>query len=42
MADIDALSDWRFSIDAQGIAWAVFDRPGETHNALSRRALAPA
>ena len=39
MADISTLSDWRFSIDAQGIAWAVFDRPGETHNALSRRAL---
>jgi 3-hydroxyacyl-CoA dehydrogenase/enoyl-CoA hydratase/3-hydroxybutyryl-CoA epimerase len=39
MADIDALSDWRFSVDPQGIAWAVFDRPGETHNALSRRAL---
>jgi 3-hydroxyacyl-CoA dehydrogenase/enoyl-CoA hydratase/3-hydroxybutyryl-CoA epimerase len=39
MTDIDALSDWRFSIDVQGIAWAVFDRQGESQNALSRRAL---
>jgi 3-hydroxyacyl-CoA dehydrogenase/enoyl-CoA hydratase/3-hydroxybutyryl-CoA epimerase len=39
MADINALSDWRFSIDVQGIAWAVFDRQGESQNALSRRAL---
>ena len=39
MADINALSDWRFSTDVQGIAWAVFDRPGESQNALSRRAL---
>src|SRR5262249_42923223 len=37
MADIGALRDWRFSIDGQGIAWAVFDR--ESQNSLSRRAL---
>ena len=39
MADMNALRDWRFSIDLQGIAWAVFDREGESQNSLSRRAL---
>jgi 3-hydroxyacyl-CoA dehydrogenase / enoyl-CoA hydratase / 3-hydroxybutyryl-CoA epimerase len=39
MTDIDALRDWRFSIDQQGIAWAVFDREGESQNSLGRRAL---
>lgn len=39
MADINALRDWRFSIDQQGIAWAVFDREGESQNSLGRRAL---
>ena len=39
MADIGGLRDWRFSIDQQGIAWAVFDREGESQNSLSRRAL---
>ncbi len=39
MADINALRDWRFSIDLQGIAWAVFDREGENQNSLGRRAL---
>ena len=39
MADINALRDWRFSIDLQGIAWAVFDREGESQNSLGRRAL---
>jgi 3-hydroxyacyl-CoA dehydrogenase / enoyl-CoA hydratase / 3-hydroxybutyryl-CoA epimerase len=39
MTDMDALRDWRFSIDLQGIAWAVFDREGESQNSLSRRAL---
>jgi 3-hydroxyacyl-CoA dehydrogenase / enoyl-CoA hydratase / 3-hydroxybutyryl-CoA epimerase len=39
MADINALRDWKFSIDRQGIAWAVFDREGESQNSLSRRAL---
>src|SRR5215510_13370258 len=39
MTDVSALRDWRFSIDLQGIAWAVFDRKGESQNSLSRRAL---
>jgi 3-hydroxyacyl-CoA dehydrogenase / enoyl-CoA hydratase / 3-hydroxybutyryl-CoA epimerase len=39
MVDINALRDWRFSVDRQGIAWAVFDREGESQNSLSRRAL---
>ena len=39
MVDMNALRDWRFSIDLQGIAWAVFDREGESQNSLSRRAL---
>ncbi len=37
MADMNALRDWRFSIDLQGIAWAVFDREGESQNSLGRR-----
>jgi len=39
MTDLSGLRDWRFSIDAQGIAWAVFDREGESQNSLGRRAL---
>jgi 3-hydroxyacyl-CoA dehydrogenase/enoyl-CoA hydratase/3-hydroxybutyryl-CoA epimerase len=39
MADMNALRDWRFSIDMQGIAWAVFDREGESQNSLGRRPL---
>jgi 3-hydroxyacyl-CoA dehydrogenase / enoyl-CoA hydratase / 3-hydroxybutyryl-CoA epimerase len=39
MADIGGLRDWRYSIDQQGIAWAVFDREGESQNSLGRRAL---
>ena len=39
MADITAQRDWRFSVDQQGIAWAVFDREGESQNSLGRRAL---
>lgn len=38
-ATIDTLRDWRFSIDRQGIAWAVFDREGESQNSLGRRPL---
>lgn len=34
-----SLKDWRFSIDEQGIAWAIIDREGETQNALGRRPL---
>ncbi len=36
-ADINDLKDWRFEIDVEGIAWAVFDREGETMNTLGRR-----
>jgi 3-hydroxyacyl-CoA dehydrogenase / enoyl-CoA hydratase / 3-hydroxybutyryl-CoA epimerase len=39
MMDVNALHDWRFSVDRQGIAWAVFDREGESQNSFSRRAL---
>jgi len=39
MTDVGALHDWRFSVDRQGIAWAVFDREGESQNSFSRRAL---
>ena len=39
MLDMSALRDWRFSIDMQGIAWAVFDREGESQNSLGRRPL---
>ena len=31
------MQDWRFSIDFEGIAWAVFDREGESQNSLGRR-----
>lgn len=33
------LKDWRFSIDQWGIAWAEFDREGESQNALGQRRL---
>ena len=36
-ATLSHLQDWRFSIDFEGIAWAVFDRKGETMNSLGRR-----
>ena len=36
-ADIDNLKDWRFEIDFEDIAWAVFDREGESMNTLGRR-----
>jgi 3-hydroxyacyl-CoA dehydrogenase/enoyl-CoA hydratase/3-hydroxybutyryl-CoA epimerase len=39
MADVNALRDWRLSIDGEGIAWAVFDREGESQNSLGRRPL---
>jgi 3-hydroxyacyl-CoA dehydrogenase/enoyl-CoA hydratase/3-hydroxybutyryl-CoA epimerase len=39
MADVNALRDWRYSVDRQGIAWAVFDREGESQKSLGRRAL---
>ena len=37
--DITQLKDWRFSVDREGIAWAIFDREGESANALGRRPL---
>jgi 3-hydroxyacyl-CoA dehydrogenase/enoyl-CoA hydratase/3-hydroxybutyryl-CoA epimerase len=39
MVDVNALKDWRYSVDMQGTAWAVFDREGENQNSLGRRAL---
>ncbi len=36
---IDALKDWRYAIDIERIAWAIFDREGESANALGRRPL---
>ncbi|HWB44217.1 MAG TPA: 3-hydroxyacyl-CoA dehydrogenase NAD-binding domain-containing protein [Hyphomicrobiaceae bacterium] len=39
MADVKALRDWRYSVDRQGTAWAVFDREGESQNSLGRRPL---
>jgi len=39
MVDVKALKDWRYSVDMQGIAWAVFDRAGESQNSFSRNAL---
>ena len=31
------LKDWRFDIDREQIAWATFDREGQSANALGRR-----
>ena len=31
------MKDWRFSVDGEGIAWAIFDREGESANSLGRR-----
>lgn len=39
MASVPDLKDWRFSIDEQGIAWAIFDREAQSQNALGRRPL---
>ena len=39
MTDMSSLRDWRFSIDEQQIAWAIFDREGESQNSLGRRPL---
>ncbi len=36
---IDELKDWKFSVDQEGIAWAIFDREGQTANALGKRPL---
>ena len=37
-----AVKDWRFSVDVEGIAWAVIDREGESANTLGRRVLVDA
>jgi 3-hydroxyacyl-CoA dehydrogenase / enoyl-CoA hydratase / 3-hydroxybutyryl-CoA epimerase len=34
---LPALHDWRFSVDFEGIAWALMDREGENVNSLGRR-----
>ncbi len=39
VTDMTQLKDWRFSVDREGIAWAIFDREGESANALGRRPL---
>jgi 3-hydroxyacyl-CoA dehydrogenase/enoyl-CoA hydratase/3-hydroxybutyryl-CoA epimerase len=39
VSDVNALRDWRFSVDVEGIAWAIFDREGESQNSLGRRPL---
>ncbi len=36
---LPGLKDWRFSVDQWGIAWAEFDREGESQNSLGRRPL---
>ena len=38
-ARIAELQDWRYEIDDEKIAWAVFDRAGESVNALGQRPL---
>ena len=37
-SDINDLNDWRFHIDFEALAWAIFDREGESANTLGRRA----
>ena len=37
--DYMRVKDWKFSVDQWGIAWAVFDREGESQNSLGRRPL---
>ena len=32
------LQDWHFTVDVEGIGWAVIDREGESMNSLGRRA----
>jgi len=34
---IPELQDWNFSVDVEGIAWAILDRDGESMNSLGRR-----
>lgn len=39
MSDTTQLKDWRYSVDNEGIAWAIFDREGESANSLGKRPL---
>ena len=32
--DLSDLHDWRFDVDTEEIAWAIFDREGESANSL--------
>ncbi len=36
-SELSALKDWRYDVDFEKIAWVVFDRDGESANALGRR-----
>ncbi|MCF6198694.1 MAG: 3-hydroxyacyl-CoA dehydrogenase NAD-binding domain-containing protein [Hyphomicrobiaceae bacterium] len=35
--NLPQLKDWRYEVDAEGIAWATFDRQNESMNVLGRR-----
>jgi 3-hydroxyacyl-CoA dehydrogenase / enoyl-CoA hydratase / 3-hydroxybutyryl-CoA epimerase len=37
ISNINQLKDWRYKVDAEGIAWATFDRHKESMNTLGRR-----
>ena len=39
MTELAHLKDWKVSVDQENIAWAVFDREGESANSLGRRPL---
>ncbi|MGQ0673925.1 MAG: 3-hydroxyacyl-CoA dehydrogenase NAD-binding domain-containing protein [Hyphomicrobium sp.] len=39
LPDIASLKDWKFSVDEEAIAWAIFDREGQSANALGKRPL---
>ena len=36
-SELSALKDWRYDVDFERIAWVVFDRDGQSANALGRR-----
>ena len=39
MTELPNLKDWKVAVDLEGIAWAIFDREGESANSLGRRPL---
>jgi 3-hydroxyacyl-CoA dehydrogenase/enoyl-CoA hydratase/3-hydroxybutyryl-CoA epimerase len=39
MTELPNLKDWKVTVDLEGIAWAIFDREGESANSLGRRPL---